>query len=88
MGPHLKVVTSQNRLAYIVRLIFILLHPSPPVLKNKDRERRITCYEALLQGPSDGKTDELWYFSEPHYLGDMTIRLMSFELIITAKKSC
>lgn len=86
MGPHLKVVTSQNRLAYIVRLIFI--PPHPPVLKNKDTEESSTCHEALLQGPSDGKTDELWYFSEPHYLGDMTIRLMSFELIITAKKSC
>lgn len=81
MGPNLKVITSKNRLVYIVRLIFI---PPPPVPKNKDTERVKYC----LKAPQMEKQMNYGIFSEPHSLGDMTIRLMSFELIITAKKSC
>lgn len=84
-GSNLKVITSQNRLVYIVCLIFIL-----PQVPEEQRYRKKN--QALALGPclkalrckTQMNSDT---FSEPHYLGDRSsIRLVSFELIITAKK--
>lgn len=88
MGPHLKVVTSQNRLAYIVRLIFIPPPPPSPEEQRYRKKNQALSTRPCFKAPQMEKQTNSGTFSEPHYLGDMTIRLMSFELIITAKKSC
>lgn len=99
-GTNLKVVTSQNRLVYIVRLIFIFTKSQ----RTKIQKETSTFYGVILKGPSDGKRLKLWLFqwaplagANSAFQGDRIIRLTSFglfddycqELLVTdAQKLC